>query len=541
MGESASRRRLRARSYVPMRFGLAVPLARELARLRLRASGVFLRRPGVLDRALSVRKIVFDKTGTLTKGLIRLDDASLETLAVWSANISRSSTTSSVRASIQCPAPSSGRSSDSGRSGSGPAARAADAVREERGAGLEWRHPSGRYRLGRASFARGFTAPADAASTAVVPRPKEDGAGAEDQPASVVFSLDGRSLAVLRLIEELKEDAGVEARALRQMGYQLFLFTGDLLARARRVSRELGFSDDAVQAELTPEGKVAALRELDACDTVMVGDGLNDASSLEAAWISGTPAVDLPAVPARCDFFFFGEGVSAVRDVLSVAKRLRAVVRLDLAIAVTYNVAALALALAGIIDPLVAALLMPASSIGLVLFTRPPDGEGAQMDVLVILLFISLVFVLGALAFFLRAVGSGDIEQGDRISLLPWTATVRFAVRPCRASRASRVRRERGRRRPQRTRRGLRRRHLRSRPESDLGKREGERPMETTMDQMDRASHGRSEPTTEVTYNDAVVRAFILASVVWASYPCCWECWWPPSCPSGKRTSTSNG
>jgi len=101
----------------------------------------------------------------------------------------------------------------------------------------------------------------------------------------------------------------------------------------------------------------------------MVGDGLNDGPGLEAATCAATPAVDHPSLPSRADFYFMGEGMAAVRRALLAARRLRSVVRGNLTLAIAYNALALALCYLGLVTPVVAAILMPVSSVSVVTLT----------------------------------------------------------------------------------------------------------------------------------------------------------------------------
>lgn len=98
----------------------------------------------------------------------------------------------------------------------------------------------------------------------------------------------------------------------------------------------------------------------------MVGDGINDALAFDAAFATATPAVDRPHLPARADLYFLGDGVAAVGRALTVARTLRRVVVANLGFALLYNAAALALAFAGLVTPLAAAVLMPSSSLAVV-------------------------------------------------------------------------------------------------------------------------------------------------------------------------------
>jgi Cu2+-exporting ATPase len=106
-----------------------------------------------------------------------------------------------------------------------------------------------------------------------------------------------------------------------------------------------------------------------AARTLMVGDGLNDAAAFEAAACAGTPALDRPVMPSRADFFFTGTGAGAVRAVLETAHLLRRAVIANLWRAGAYNVAAVGLAIGGLMSPLLCAVLMPASSLALIATT----------------------------------------------------------------------------------------------------------------------------------------------------------------------------
>jgi len=136
-----------------------------------------------------------------------------------------------------------------------------------------------------------------------------------------------------------------------------------------RAAAALGIAAANAHGGLDPEAKAALVRALDAHDTLMVGDGINDSPSFEAALCAATPAVDRPVLPGKADFFFLGDGIAALRRALAAAGRLRGVLRDNLIFALVYNVAAVALCLAGLVDPVMAAILMPISSVGIVAFT----------------------------------------------------------------------------------------------------------------------------------------------------------------------------
>jgi Cu2+-exporting ATPase len=107
----------------------------------------------------------------------------------------------------------------------------------------------------------------------------------------------------------------------------------------------------------------------------MVGDGLNDSPSFDAAWCAATPAVDRAVLPQKADFYYLGDGVAAVRKALVAAARLHRVQRGNLTFAAVYNAVAVGLCFAGVVTPVVAAVLMPVSSVTVVTITTMRLGR----------------------------------------------------------------------------------------------------------------------------------------------------------------------
>lgn len=186
---------------------------------------------------------------------------------------------------------------------------------------------------------------------------------------STLFTRDGTVLATFSFREDFKVDAAAEIRRLHADGFEVWLLSGDLNEKVTAAARDLGLSQDHALGELTPEAKAALVGDLDDNDTLMVGDGLNDSLAFEAALCAGTPAVDRPVLPGKADFYFLGDGIAAVRWTLAAAKRLRRIVQDNLVVAVVYNMIAVGLCFAGLVTPVVAAVLMPISSISVVVLT----------------------------------------------------------------------------------------------------------------------------------------------------------------------------
>jgi Cu2+-exporting ATPase len=346
----------------PCALGLATPLAHDLIHGALRRRGVFVRDGSFLDRALQVRKILFDKTGTLTVGRLGLTDVSqgaLERLSPthWSALanlVARSNHPVS-----RC------LTAELSENGTGPPiVRNGAPVREIAGEGLEWAAGDATYRLGRATFA-------------LANREGDPVVGVRPETAAhAVFSANGELLATFDFHEELRTDALDEIGELRREGYEIHLLSGDAEDRVAAAAGTLQIPRARAVGRLTPEKKAERVAAIDDHDTLMVGDGLNDRPSFDAAYAAATPAVEYAALPARADFYFLGAGISAVRASLSLARKLRTVVRGNLILAAAYNLVAIALCFAGVVTPVVAAVLMPLSSAGIVTLTATRLSEG---------------------------------------------------------------------------------------------------------------------------------------------------------------------
>ncbi|HEY2518250.1 MAG TPA: heavy metal translocating P-type ATPase metal-binding domain-containing protein [Polyangiaceae bacterium] len=324
----------------PCSFGIATPLAYDLVQAGLRRAGLFVRSAGFLDRAEQIRQVVFDKTGTLTSGALHLRGVEpLERLApaerhVLSGMVGVSSHPKSVavqRALADLEVPLA----------------LLPGVHEVPGKGLVCVESAVEYRLG---------APAWAAP---------DSASVGD----LAFAANGRLLASLETEEALRPDAVREVRALREAGYDVWLLSGDDSARATQTARVVGIPESHAVGGASAEAKAAWVAAHDRQDLLMIGDGINDSLVVAGAFCSGTPAIDRPFMAARSDFYFVTPGLRCLRLALDASRKLGAVRRRNLALALAYNVLSVSLAYAGVMSPLVCAVFMPTTSIATILAT----------------------------------------------------------------------------------------------------------------------------------------------------------------------------
>ncbi|MCP4447437.1 MAG: HAD-IC family P-type ATPase [Myxococcales bacterium] len=323
----------------PCAFGIATPLAHELVQSRLRGKGLYIRNGDFMGRLNNVQSIVFDKTGTLTSGQLTLaPSAELDALTANERDVlftlashSNHPVSSAVCRELRPKEPT---------------LLDHTCVTELPGMGMECRLEGGRYRMGQHRWAT------------------DESAG-----EGTVFVCDDRILAPLSLLEEVRSDAHSEIKALSDAGYKIYLLSGDSPDRVARLAIDLGIEADNALASQTPTDKQRWLQKHDRGDMLFVGDGINDSLAAKTASCSGTPALDRPFMASNCDFYLGTSNISPIRDALSAAGTLMRVVRRNLAFAVIYNILAIALAWAGLMRPWLAAILMPSSSILIVLAT----------------------------------------------------------------------------------------------------------------------------------------------------------------------------
>lgn len=334
----------------PCALGVAVPLADELAVSRLRRAGVFVRDHFLWPRLLRVRKVLFDKTGTLTlQSLALRNPEALDRLAAPDA----SALLAMVQDSLH---PVSGCLREALLLRGVVPGTLPVGVRETVGSGLE----CGPWRLGRP----GWSTSTDGSERPAGRSPAQASApSAAEATAESEFSRDGETLARFAFSEEARPDAAAEVAALRAAGREIRVLSGDRQHKVDRLARELGLEPPAALGELSPADKAARVREIDRGDTLFVGDGANDSLAFREALCTATPAVDRGLLEHRADFYFLGRGLSAIRLAFEMAERRRRAVRRVIGFAILYNAGAVALCLAGRMNPLVAAGLMPLSSI----------------------------------------------------------------------------------------------------------------------------------------------------------------------------------
>jgi Cu+-exporting ATPase len=180
---------------------------------------------------------------------------------------------------------------------------------------------------------------------------------------AIVVAWDGEPRAVLEVADAVKDTSAEAVRRLRALGLTPLLLTGDNRAVAESVAREVGIEE--VVAEVLPQDKVDVVRKLQAQgrSVAMVGDGVNDAAALAQADLGLAMGTGSDAAIEAGDLTLVRGDLRAAADAIRLARRTLGTIRSNLFWAFAYNVAALPLAAAGLLTPMIAGAAMAFSSV----------------------------------------------------------------------------------------------------------------------------------------------------------------------------------
>jgi Cu2+-exporting ATPase len=333
----------------PCALGLATPLAVSAAIGHAARKKILIKGGDALENLAHPGRMLLDKTGTLTEGRLGVvrwwGDENVKPMV---AAIERHSAHPVARAlsegSTQSEVP-----------------EAAD-VHEITGAGISG-VCDGRHII--------------AASTSYLSRElgglPENAAAAADSYADkglspVVVAVDGQVVAIAGIGDPLRHDSAESVAAIRNRGWQVEILSGDHPAVVRSIADQVGIEHSAARGAATPEAKLEAVREAATDTTVaMVGDGVNDAAALAAATVGIGVHGGAEAALAAADVYLGRPGLEPVVELLRGSSRTLGVIRRNLVFSLTYNVVAVTFAVTGHMSPLLAAILMPLSSMTVVL------------------------------------------------------------------------------------------------------------------------------------------------------------------------------
>jgi Cu+-exporting ATPase len=335
----------------PCALGLATPTALLVGTGRGAQLGILIKGPEVLESTRRVDTVVLDKTGTVTTGRMSL-------VAVHAAQGEDETEVLRLAGALE------------GASEHPIAAAVTAAARERVGALPDVEEFGNVEGLGVQGVVDGRAVlvgrPALLARWSQPLTPELDGARAAAEArgrTAIAVAWDGRARAVLAVADTVKPTSAEAVRRLRALGLTPVLLTGDNAVVARAVADEVGI--EQVIADVLPADKLDVVKRLQDEGRVvaMVGDGVNDAAALAQADLGLAMGTGTDVAIEASDITLVRGDLRAVPDAIRLARRTLGTIRGNLFWAFAYNVAALPLAAAGLLNPMIAGAAMAVSSV----------------------------------------------------------------------------------------------------------------------------------------------------------------------------------
>ncbi|POX39386.1 copper-translocating P-type ATPase [Streptomyces sp. Ru73] len=341
----------------PCALGLATPTALMVGTGRGAQLGILIKGPEVLESTRRVDTVVLDKTGTVTTGRMSLyeavpaadtDEKALLRLAGALEHASEHPVARAIAEGAR------------ERVGELPEVERFESVA---GLGVRGTVDGHEVVVGRARLLTESLEGADPDLPAELSDARERAEAAGR--TAVLVAWDGRARGVLSVADTVKEGSAEAVARLRDLGLTPVLLTGDNAAVAAGVARAVGIAGDQVFAEVMPEDKVAVVRRLQerGRTVAMVGDGVNDAAALAQADLGLAIGTGTDAAIEAGDLTLVRGDLRVAADAIRLARRTLGTIKGNLFWAFGYNVAAIPLAVAGLLDPMIAGAAMAFSSV----------------------------------------------------------------------------------------------------------------------------------------------------------------------------------
>ncbi|MFC9991356.1 heavy metal translocating P-type ATPase [Streptomyces globisporus] len=335
----------------PCALGLATPTALMVGTGRGAQLGILIKGPEVLETTRRVDTIVLDKTGTVTTGRMTLQtthttDTTTKTEVLRIAGALENASEHPIAQAVATAATDT----------TGPLPTPEDFANIP-GLGVQGIVEGHAVLVGReqllAEWEIRLPAPLAEAKQAA------EAAGR----TAIAVAWDGEARAVLEVADAVKDTSAEAVRRLRALGLTPILLTGDNRAVAESVAAEVGI--DEVYAEVMPQDKVDVVKRLQAegRSVAMVGDGVNDAAALAQADLGLAMGTGTDAAIEAGDLTLVRGDLNAAADAIRLSRRTLSTIRTNLFWAFAYNVAALPLAAAGLLNPMIAGAAMAFSSV----------------------------------------------------------------------------------------------------------------------------------------------------------------------------------
>jgi len=353
----------------PCALGLATPTALLVGTGRGAQLGIVIRGPQILEATRQVNAIALDKTGTLTEGRMTVVDVlastdrptdDVVTLVASVESGSEHPIGLAITHAIDSPRP-------------------VESFHSVQGLGVQGVVDGVAVSVGRSTWLKSEW------SITIPPSAVDWSSHQQGLGRTVVFAAaDGEFIGAVAVADAIKASSPSAIRDLKELGLEPILVTGDNAAAANAVATSLGI--ETVRAEVLPEDKIKLVRELQGSGkrVAMVGDGVNDAAALAQSDLGMAMGSGTDVAIEASDITLVRSDPRSIVDAIRLSRRTLATIKGNLFWAFAYNVAAIPLAMAGLLNPMIAGAAMAFSSVFVVTnslrlrrFTSS-DSRGAQ-------------------------------------------------------------------------------------------------------------------------------------------------------------------
>jgi Cu+-exporting ATPase len=373
----------------PCALGLATPAATMVGTAIGATHGILFKGGDVLERVRDVDTVIFDKTGTLTKGEMTLTDVQVVRPKTDGAGadvvaadepVEGAEFTEEFLLDVAASAEAGSEHPIAEAVVEGARERDIDvsdpvALQNVAGKGIRARTDRGDVLVGKPDLLREYDVDPSAAEETMATFEREG-------KTAMLVALDDQLLGVLAVADEVKPESSTAVSALRERGLTVMLVTGDNERTARAVADQVGIDPENVRAGVLPEDKASVVEDIqaDGSRTMMVGDGVNDAPALAAAFVGTALGSGTDVAIEAADVTLMRDDPADVLRAINVSEGTLAKIKQNLFWALGYNTAMIPLASLGLLQPVLAAGAMAFSSVSVLanslLFRRyDPDGR----------------------------------------------------------------------------------------------------------------------------------------------------------------------
>ena len=343
----------------PCALGLATPVGLLTGTGRGAQLGILIKGPQVLEDTRTVDTILLDKTGTVTTGHLAVAGTRAfapfgESEVLRLAGAAEAASEHPVARAIAAAALTAGQAS-----GDAAPLPAVTDFHSAPGGGVRGSVDGRLVTVGRSGWLQ-----ENGVTVSVVQQ--EALSAAETAGATAIWvAVDGEPAGIISLRDTLKPGSAAAIARLRELGLRPILLTGDNAAVAGEVAAAVGIPPEDVFAGVLPEGKVDAVRKLQArgATVAMAGDGVNDAAALAQADLGIAMGSGTDVAIEAADLTVMGNDLGQVATAIELSRRTLATIKTNLFWAFFYNAVGIPVAALGLLNPMVAGVAMAASSV----------------------------------------------------------------------------------------------------------------------------------------------------------------------------------